>query len=383
MKKALLLILAGPTLFGAGCRTVQPPWDGALSAEDQALAEAMAYYAQGLIHEAELGWHSEATLQAFAKAAERAPNQYRVQYNLALAHFHQQRIDTARAVLERFSKRNPGHALSKLDLAAFAQAGGDTDAAIRHYREALRHDPPLVWPYLDLARLLFQKQNDGEALMVLAKAMRRTDEPAVLQFCYDHGRLFLSNGEYERAIGCFELIAENTDPERLTPSFLLQHGAAYERSGQFEKAEAVFKQCLAVYPRTHEVLNYLAYMWAERGLHLDQALDYVKQALEQQPDNGAYVDTLGWIYYQMGRYPEALEQLKKANRLMPDDPTITDHVGDAYHALTDRENAIRFWKQSYALDPDNAEVVAKLEAEGIRPEPPTPKPNDEKRPHDE
>ncbi len=362
MKHALLLILAGLIPLGAGCRTARLPRDGSWADDDQAMAEALAYYAQGLIHEAELGWHADATRAAFERAAEQAPNQYRLQYSLALALLHQRQYDEAMATLERFSRRHPDFLAAKLDLAAFAQAGEDSDAAIRHYRAALALDPPDIWPRLDLARLLFQAKEDREALAVLANAWDRAPRhaQAISQFAYDHARLFLSNGEYERASAGFELIANRTPHDRLTPTFLLQQGAAYERSGRYDDAETVFLLCLKLYPRTHEVLNYLAFMWAEQGNNLDQALTYVLQALEQEPENGAYVDTLGWIYYQMGRFPEALEQLLKANRLMPDDPVVTDHVGDAYHALGDIENAMRFWEKSHALDPENAAVADKL-----------------------
>ncbi|MEO1368758.1 MAG: tetratricopeptide repeat protein, partial [Acidobacteriota bacterium] len=82
---------------------------------------------------------------------------------------------------------------------------------------------------------------------------------------------------------------------------------------------------------------YLGYTWAERGENLDEALGLIQRAVAADPDNGAYVDSLGWVYYQLGRFHEARPHLEWAARLEPDDATVHEHLGDLYAALGERE----------------------------------------------
>jgi tetratricopeptide (TPR) repeat protein len=304
------------------------------------------------------------------RAADRVPHRYDIHYDLATAHFARKETDQAVAVLQEFCRRNPDHAQARIDLAAFYQASGNEEAAIVHYRRALANRPAVLWPYAELARLLFVRRQDEEALKILGRGLDLATDSTVAQFVLRQGLLFLETSEHERALPCFELAAQHVADLRQSPVFLLQLGALYERTGRFAEAEAVFLECLQSHPRTHEVLNYLAYMWAEQGVRLDEALAYVRTALEMQPDQAAYIDTLGWIYYRQGRYRAALAELKRAQRMLPQDAVVADHVGDVYQALDDRENALRYWKISLALDATNEKVARKVAEASAAPEAP-------------
>ena len=146
----------------------------------------------------------------------------------------------------------------------------------------------------------------------------------------------------------------------LDASFYFWYAAACEREGQFEKAEQLFMKCLDIDPQHAEAYNYLAYMWAEKGVKLDQALDYIRRALKLNPKSGAFIDTLGWIYYMNGQYKEALEQINYAAEIIPDDPTIVDHLGDVLYKLGGEKQALPHWERSFVLDPENAKVAEKL-----------------------
>ena len=149
--------------------------------------------------------------------------------------------------------------------------------------------------------------------------------------------------------------------------FFFWFGASCERMGQFERAEKLLLQALELEPENAEALNYLAYMWSEKGLHLERALAFSRKALLQEPENGAYLDTLGWIFYQQGRYQDALPPLTKAAELVPDDATITDHLGDLYLKLNQPQQAVKYWTTSYQLDSANEVVAKKLRAQGLDP----------------
>jgi tetratricopeptide (TPR) repeat protein len=140
--------------------------------------------------------------------------------------------------------------------------------------------------------------------------------------------------------------------------FLL--GAAYERTGRREQAVAEFRRLLGTDPEYHAALNYLGYMFAERGENLDEAQKLIEKAVALEPDNGAYVDSLGWVYYRLGRYEQARTALERATRLENGDGTVQEHLGDVYGALGQPERAGEAYRRALELesgDPAKADVV--------------------------
>ncbi|MEE9562603.1 MAG: tetratricopeptide repeat protein, partial [Thermoanaerobaculia bacterium] len=123
------------------------------------------------------------------------------------------------------------------------------------------------------------------------------------------------------------------------------------------EAEAVFQELLDTEPQFAPALNYLGYMWAEEGENLDRALVMVSQAVNLEPDNGAYADSLGWTHFQLGNYKEAKGQLERAADLVGDDPVVFEHLGDLYVVLGDLEKAREVYERALALEADNIEQV--------------------------
>jgi Tfp pilus assembly protein PilF len=115
-------------------------------------------------------------------------------------------------------------------------------------------------------------------------------------------------------------------------------------------------------PDNPAALNFLGYLWADHGRHLDQAVEMIARALAQDPDNGAFIDSLGWAYYRQGRLAEARVQLERAARLTHGDAVVLEHLGDVYNELRLNELAKEQYRLSLAADPDNSRVQAKLDA---------------------
>ena len=113
-------------------------------------------------------------------------------------------------------------------------------------------------------------------------------------------------------------------------------------------------------------LNYLGYMWAEKGENLDEALAMVQRALELEPDSAAYIDSLGWIYFRQGDYRQALEQLDRAARLLPRDGTVQEHLGDVQRALGNVGEARTAYERALALGDDNVPQVQPQARRGRR-----------------
>ena len=150
-------------------------------------------------------------------------------------------------------------------------------------------------------------------------------------------------------------------------TFYFWFGASCERCGQFERGEKLLLRCLDLEPENAEALNYLAYMWSEKRLHLDRALEFSRRALRQDPENGAFLDTLGWILFQQGRFGDALPPLQKAAELAPEDATVAEHLGDLYNQLKQPVQALKFWTCAYQLDSKNDALAKKLRAHGLDP----------------
>ncbi len=171
--------------------------------------------------------------------------------------------------------------------------------------------------------------------------------------------------EMAKALDRAEELAESED-ERQTVVFL--RGAMFERQKDFEAAEAEFRKVLAKNPESASALNYLGYMLADRNIRLDEAYEMIKKAVDLDPGNAAYLDSLGWVYFRMGKLTEAELALKQALQRFSKDPTIHDHLGDVYFeqgnlkdAVTQWDIALKEWRRNAPSDRDE-ELISKLAA---------------------
>jgi len=166
--------------------------------------------------------------------------------------------------------------------------------------------------------------------------------------------------ESEEAIGQAEKLAVR--PEEKEYIRFVQ-GSIYERQKKFEQAEQAFRQVLQQNPSNSMALNYLGYMLADRNSHLEEALTLIKKALDLDPQNYNYIDSLGWVYFKLGNYDQAEENLRRAADKAPSDATIQDHLGELY-ARTNRfklaaahwERALDEWNKSVPADVDQQDV---------------------------
>lgn len=153
-------------------------------------------------------------------------------------------------------------------------------------------------------------------------------------------------------------------------------GSTFERQKKYDEAEAEFKKVLAADPQSAVTMNYLGYMNADRGVRLEESLSYIRQAVSMEPNNGAYLDSLGWAYFRLGKYDLAEESLSKASARMGADPTVQEHLGDLYQktgrlklAAAHWERALEEWGKTVSaeIDPDaQAKVQQKLDAAKVR-----------------
>lgn len=161
-----------------------------------------------------------------------------------------------------------------------------------------------------------------------------------------HERYGEAKDHYSRAV---ELIDK---PTKQNWALYYSRGVCNERLKDWPAAEADFKLALELNPEESLILNYLGYSWVDQGMNLKQAMEYIRQAVQLKPDDGYYVDSLGWAYYRLGNMPAAVEHLERAVELRPDDPIINDHLGDAYWRVGRTLEAKYQWEQALSLEPE-------------------------------
>jgi len=161
---------------------------------------------------------------------------------------------------------------------------------------------------------------------------------------------------------------------------LFLRGDLYQRQKMFDQAESEFRKVLANTPPTDPqaaaTLNYLGYMNADRGVKLEESLSFIKQALSFEPNNAAYLDSLGWAYFKLGKYDMAEESLNKAAAHMGSDPTVQEHLGDLYQktgrlklAAAHWDRAVQEWNKTVPAEQDSdafAKVQQKLDAAKVK-----------------
>ena len=246
------------------------------------------------------------------------------------------------------SVRHDGAFAARMRLAmAYAQLGRYADAT--RVTEGLVSGRPMDLEVHYLLAFLYSQQAQEEKAVVeyeyIFKALAEK-EPGNSEFPNYLGQLYYSAGKEDQAFEQFAL-ALKLDPKN--SSLLYVMGVHYLEKNRKEEGAGLLKQCLAVEPDNAECLNSLAYAYAEDKVHLAEALKYADDALGIEPNNAAYLDTRGWIYFQAGRYEEALKELMRADGMIKD-PVILEHLAQTCLKLGLPAEAAKYQQEGQALD---------------------------------
>jgi tetratricopeptide (TPR) repeat protein len=180
----------------------------------------------------------------------------------------------------------------------------------------------------------------AEAIRATAKSGEERETQLSLAQLYDKAKRF---DEMGKALDEAEKLS-TADEDKVAVFFM--RGAMYERMKKYDASEAEFRKVLSRNPDHPGALNYLGYMFADRDVRLEEAYKLISRALELDPQNGAYLDSLGWVYYRQGRLAEAENALVRSLERIGKDPTVHDHLGDVYLKLGKTREAIGQWQAS-------------------------------------
>jgi tetratricopeptide (TPR) repeat protein len=231
----------------------------------------------------------------------------------------------------------------------------DYTEAKSFFRRAIAQADTIPDAWIHLGQALLNQDSLDDAIATAHRAIAVTGDTR--GFWYFMGVAFSRAEQYDSAVYWLDkLWREDTLNSRVQFSL----GAALERSGQFDRAVAMFRGMIAREPNNAIALNYLGYMYADSGIHLEESLELIGRALQEEPDNGAYLDSYGWALFRLGRLDEAESEIRKALENLQSDPTIHDHLGDILAALGRKDEAVTHWRKALELEPDSEEIKQKL-----------------------
>jgi tetratricopeptide (TPR) repeat protein len=273
---------------------------------------------------------------------------------VAQQYLETRQFEAGRAVLDGMLTAVPDNAeLHYLDGLA-CDGLEDAEAALNHF---LKVTPESTFYQNAAVHIGFIYQETGrlkEAIRHLESVMGRyPDNP---DFPLYLGSFYEQAESYDQAEAVL-LKGLKIDPDN--PRLHFRLGVVYDKWGDKERSIEEMKTVIRLDPKHANALNYLGYTYADLGIHLTEAEDYIRRALAESPEDGYITDSLGWVFYKKGDYRKSLEYLLKAVKLVPDDPIILEHVGDAYQKLEEREKALKFYRQS--LENKNTEPEARKE----------------------
>lgn len=336
--------------------------------------------------------------QYLQKAAQSFPDSVEVQFNIVMLDHDEGRLEDAlkRAndILKKTEKANGRYSeAEKQNRRIFLVNQGMLNQTLGNYDAAIK-------TFLDIKSLTNEKDGRIDALIVetyrmarnLDKALQYSEQslsesPGNRQLQMVHAEVIAEKGRVDEGIKALQQLQKGNDEDLDVLSaevslyerakkfdqaqnvlnstiqrfpqeegvYFLQ-GSLYEKQKKYNEAEKAFRRALELQKDDPQVLNYLGYMYADRGVHLEEAESMVGKAVKSDPTNGAYLDSLGWVYFKQNRLNLAEEYLKKAIIFVNSDSSIHDHMGDLYFKTKRYDDARNEWNKSIQLSTEQDET---------------------------
>jgi len=250
----------------------------------------------------------------------------------------------------------PDHVDAVLLTAQLLESQQQHDLATKAYQQVPADDPAYYAAELGRAETLERSGKPDAAVEVLMQlAKTHANLPIVHINLGDTLAGLKRHAEAAEAYSAAIALFSGTDANRWYVYYA--RAIAFDRTGDWDAAEADFRQALALSPEQPRVLNYLGYSFVEQQTNLDEALDMIERAVAGRPNDGYITDSLGWVLYRLGRFDEAVPHMERAVELMPVDPVINDHLGDVLWAVGRKLEAEFQWKRALSfVDPEDIPI---------------------------
>ena len=218
--------------------------------------------------------------------------------------------------------------------------------------------------------------DEGQTDASVAELRKLLDGKADFETYLQIAEIYQRGHNYAEASKALDSAEKLAKEDKSRDNVFFSRGALYERQKKFDLAEKEFRKVLDADPKNASALNYLGYMLADQNVRLPEAQDYIKRAVDLEPSNYAFLDSLGWVYFRLNKLDDAERQLSRSLQLSAKDPTIHDHLGDVYFkqgklklAISQWQSSLKAWNSSPTPDvePDEvAKVQKKLDGARVR-----------------
>ncbi len=292
-------------------------------------------------------------------------------YLAMAASLRQQNNESAQAMIRLALDMRPAFTAARIVLSDIEATAKRPDAALAALAPVPADDPLAPLVELRRAGLLDDSGQTDAAIALLEKLSR--EHPDRPEPRAQLGDVFRRKERFADAATAYsDAIGKLGTPSRANWPLFYARGIALERADQWPKAEADLKYALELAPDQPSILNYLAYSWAERGQHLPEAHAMLDRAMAARPNEGAYIDSFGWVLLREGDTAGAIRELERAVELETEDATINGHLGDALAAAGRLREAEFQWRRALNLKPDAEETKRLTDKLAALPVTPTP-----------
>ncbi|HEY6507464.1 MAG TPA: tetratricopeptide repeat protein [Vicinamibacterales bacterium] len=288
----------------------------------------------------------EKAVQSLTRVVSQNPGSVQARLLLAQAHAASKDLPAAISALDAIVDEEPRVAAA---LGQYQEQAGLLREAAATYTKALAVQPMSRELKARRITALYNAKDYATAASFAADARRQHPEDA--RFPRLQGRALFDAGSRDAGVSVLEAAAKTFPKD--TPT-LYALADIYRDAGRGVDAEQALRQVLVLEPTNPNALNYLGYLLAMRGDKLDEAVQLVRKALESEPDNGAYLDSLGWAYFRRGELAEAEKYLNAAAQRMPGNSEVQEHLGDVLARRGRLDDAIAAWTK--AIDGDGEDV---------------------------
>lgn len=270
----------------------------------------------------------------------------KVDFSIGRVLLEQKKYDEAIALFSKMLDMYPDFELARSVIALAYYEKGDRAQA----KEVLLGIPRDADGYEDalvmLVKIMREDKEYDEAISLINDIIDQGDISSETELYPVLAGLYKDKGDMPLAHKIFKQAIEQFPDE---PGLRFEYSMFLDQAGEMEEAMAEMHRVLEIDPENPFAMNYVGYTWAEQGKNLDKALEFIQKALLLKPNDGFIQDSLGWVYYKMGKSHEAIEALEKAGSLEDSDPTIMEHLGDAYVQGDQKEKAIESYRKSLML----------------------------------
>jgi len=291
----------------------------------------------------------------------RDPGNIDLSFQLAQVLIEKKRFAEAIKRLLPVVSARPNDLRLQIYLAALYEENHQPKKAIKAYQAILEKNPSTYDVRIRLGSLYFYALKDATKALAQGNLAKKIAPQRPEAYLFT-GLILHDLGRYEEAA---ETLSLGIEKKPTLPDLHFHLGAAFDKLDRFDDMVQEMERAIELDARYANALNYLGYTFADNGIRLNEAIDLIERALRVRPNDGYFIDSLGWAYYRKGEIQNALRLLKKAVSLVPDDSVIHEHLGEIYLSNGHVQLAREAWLRALSLAPENNPLMQRFKQAGF------------------